>query len=77
MEKGESILKNNSFGGKKMTKSEWKINIENLTASVAKKQGNEVTASLFKRYDATSFENLSPTHYSEVFSELDFINADD
>ena len=59
-----------------MTKNDWEINIENLTASVAAKYGNEVVASVFRRYDATCFEDLSPTYYSEVFGDLMLIDED-
>lgn len=59
-----------------MTKHEWRINIENTAASVAAKYGNEVAASVFKRYDATSFEELRPAYYAEVFGDLMLIDED-
>ena len=59
-----------------MTRQEWQINIENTVASVAAKYGNEVVASVFRRYDATCFEDLSPTYYSEVFGSLMLIDED-
>ncbi len=59
-----------------MTKTDWEINIENTAASVAAKYGNEVAASVFKRYGATYFEDLSPIYYSEVFGDLMLIDED-
>lgn len=47
-----------------MTRQDWQINIENTAESVAAKYGNEVAASVFRRYDATCFEDLSPVYYS-------------
>lgn len=46
-----------------MTILDWEINIQNTAASVAAKYGNEVATSVFRRYDATCFEDLSPSHY--------------
>ena len=59
-----------------MTKLDWQINIEATAASVAAKYGNEVAASVFRRYDATFFEDLSPVHYGEVFGDLMLIDED-
>ena len=59
-----------------MTKNDWRINIEALATSVAAKYGNEVAASVFRRYDATCFEDLSPVYYSEVFGDLMLIDED-
>ena len=47
-----------------MTRQDWQINIENTTESVAAKYGNEVAASVFRRYDATCFEDLSPVYHA-------------
>lgn len=59
-----------------MTKTDWEINIENTAASVAAKYGTEVAASVFRRYDATCFEDLNPIYYSEVFGDLMLIDED-
>ena len=59
-----------------MTKLDWEINIENTAASVAEKLGQEVVGSVFARYDATCFEDLSPYHYDEVFGDLAMIDDD-
>lgn len=59
-----------------MTKSDWKINIENTADSVAVKYGSEVVNSVFARYDATCFDDLLPIYYSEVFGDLMQIDSD-
>ena len=59
-----------------MTKTDWEINIENTAASVAAKCGSDVAASVFRRYGATCFENLSPLYYGEVFGDLMLIDED-
>lgn len=59
-----------------MTKKDWWINIENLTASVSAEYGSEVAESVFRRYGATCFENLSPIYYDEVFGYLLLIDSD-
>ena len=59
-----------------MTRTDWQISIESTAASVAAKYGNEVAASVFRRYGATCFEDLSPVYYGEVFGDLMFIDED-
>ena len=59
-----------------MTKKDWRINIENLAASVSAEYGSEVAESVFRRYGATCFEDLSPIYYDEVFSDLMLIDSD-
>ena len=59
-----------------MTKKDWRINIENLAASVSAEYGSEVAESVFKRYGATCFEYLSPFYYDEVFGDLLLIDSD-
>lgn len=59
-----------------MTKKDWRINIENLAASVSAEYGSEVAESVFKRYDASCFEDLSPLYYDEVFGDLLLIDSD-
>ena len=59
-----------------MTKNDWRINIETLAASVAEKYGNEVEESAFTPYDATNFDNLSPSHYWDVFGNLQQMDED-
>ena len=60
-----------------MTNLNWEINIQNAAESVAAKYGNEVAASVFRRYNATCFEDLSPVYYSEVFGNLMLIDEDE
>ena len=59
-----------------MTRQDWQINIEAVAASVAAKYGSEVAELVFRRYDATCFENLSSIYYGEVFSDLMQIDED-
>ena len=59
-----------------MTKKDWRINIENLAASVSAEYGSEVAASIFKRFGANCFEDLSPIYYDEVFADLLLIDSD-
>ncbi len=59
-----------------MTRIDWETNIQNTSKSVAAKCGNEVVVSVFRRYDATCFEDLCPIYYSEVFSDLMLIDED-
>lgn len=62
-----------------MTKSErrnWLINIENSAATVESYLGSEVVKSVFERFGAHSIQDLNPSNYSEVFSELYAIEAD-
>ena len=59
-----------------MTKMDWQINIENLAARVAETYGSAVAASVFARYDATDFEDLSPAYYDQVFGDLMLIDED-
>lgn len=59
-----------------MTKLDWQINIEDLTARVAATYGSEVAASVFARYDATCFDDLSPDYFGQVFGDLMLIDSD-
>ena len=59
-----------------MTRQDWRINIENTAASVATKYGNAVAESIFRRYDATSIEDLSSAYYADVFGDLMIIDED-
>lgn len=60
-----------------MTKIDWETNINNLADSVMEKYGVEATKTLFARYGATCFDDLSPTYYSEVFGDLMLMDEDD
>ena len=71
-----SFQQNQLFRRCDMTILDWEINIQNTAASVAAKYGNEVAASVFRRYDATCFEDLNPAYYAEVFGDLMLIDED-
>ena len=59
-----------------MIRQDWRINIENLAVSVSAEYGSEVAESVFSRYGATCFEDLSPIYYDEVFGDLLLIDSD-
>lgn len=51
----------------------WKINIENAASRVAAEYGSSIVDSVFARYDAHGFHDLSSSYYSEVFADLDMM----
>lgn len=59
-----------------MTKLDWEINIENLAESVAEAYGKETVKGIFARFDATCFDDLSPSYYADIFGELMLMYAD-
>ena len=62
-----------------MTKSEkrmWLTNIENAANSVAAEYGSSTVKSVFARYDAHGFYDLSSCYYGEVFTDLEMIAND-
>ena len=59
-----------------MTKFDWEINIEDLAARVASNYGNDVTESVFARFGASCFEELNPSDYEAVFSDLMLMDSD-
>lgn len=54
----------------------WRINIENTAADVCEMYGSEVAQSVFHRYDATGFDDLSSCYYAEVFGDLELMAND-
>lgn len=48
----------------------WKINIENVASAVAAEYGSSAVNSVFARYNAHGFHDLSSCYFSEVFSDL-------
>ena len=60
----------------KMTRQDWQINIENLAERVAEIYGVKVVTSVFARYDATCFDDLSPVYYTQVFGDLMQMESD-
>lgn len=59
-----------------LDKQDWMISIQNDAEEVAEHLGNETVQFILGKYGATSIEDLSPSHYDEVFDELDFIAND-
>ena len=54
-----------------MTNQDWLISIENSARALCDMdRADEVAFILRERGDAESIEELSPSHYSEVFDEL-------
>lgn len=54
----------------------WRTNIENFADTVSKIYEPKVAASVFQRYGAISFDNLSPSYYWKVFGDLELIAND-
>lgn len=62
-----------------MTHSEkemWEINIENAANAVAAEYGSSTVKSVFARYDALGFYDLSSCYYIEVFADLEMMASD-
>lgn len=59
-----------------MTKIDWQINIENMAERVAEKYGSRVAESVFAKYNATRFNDLSTVYYADVFGDLMLIDSD-
>ena len=62
-----------------MTKTEranWLDNIYSTADAVTKQASRETVLSVLKRYGAASIEDLNPSDYLEVFSDLYAIEAD-
>lgn len=57
-------------------KEMWRINIENAVDEVCGTYDADVAKSVFQRYDATNFDDLSPCYYTEVFGDLELIAND-
>lgn len=57
-------------------KEMWRINIENNTDQICSIYGANVVDGLFARYDATCFDDLSPSYYEEVFGDLELMIND-
>jgi hypothetical protein len=54
----------------------WRINIENDADQVCSIYGAATVDSVFQRYDATCFDNLSTSYYEEVFGDLELMIND-
>ncbi len=55
---------------------DWIINIKNAAATVVSLVGREVVEHVFRKYGASSVDDLNPVFYSEIFNELDFLAHD-
>lgn len=51
----------------------WEINIENAASRVAAEYGLSAVNSVFARYDAHGFHDLSSCYFSEVFADLEMM----
>ena len=54
----------------------WCVNIENDADQVCSIYGVAAADSVFQRYDATNFDDLSPSYYEEVFGDLELMIND-
>ena len=54
----------------------WEINIENAASRVAAEYGSSAVNSVFARYDAHGFHDLSSCYFSEVFADLEMMAND-
>ncbi|MCI6221846.1 MAG: hypothetical protein MR631_00100 [Selenomonadales bacterium] len=54
----------------------WRINIENDADQVCSIYGEAAGDGVFQRYDATCFDDLSPSYYEEVFGDLELMIND-
>lgn len=54
----------------------WRINIESDADQVCSIYGATTVDGVFQRYDATCFDNLSPSYYEEVFGDLELMIND-
>ena len=54
----------------------WRINIENDADQACSIYGAAAVDSVFQRYDATCFDDLSPSYYEEVFGDLELMIYD-
>lgn len=56
--------------------TDWLDNIYSVAGVVSKQTGWETVQSVLHRYGATSIEDLNPSNYPEVFSDLYAVEAD-
>lgn len=54
----------------------WRINIENDADQVCSIYGAAAVDGVFQRYGATYFDDLNPSHYEEVFGDLELMIND-
>lgn len=71
-----SKITKNSEAGDYMKSREiqmWAINIENAACAVADEYGLSMVDSVFERYGAHGFYDLSPCYFSELFADLEML----
>lgn len=54
----------------------WRVNIENDADQVCSIYGAATIDGVFQCYDATCFDDLSPSYYEEVFGDLELMIND-
>lgn len=54
----------------------WEISIKNAASRVAAEYGLSAVNSVFARYDAHGFHDLSSCYFSEVFADLEMMAND-
>lgn len=54
----------------------WEINIDDAASRVAAEYDSSAVSSVFVRYDAHGFHDLSSCYYSEVFADLEMMTND-
>lgn len=54
----------------------WRINIENAASKVAAEFGSSAVNSVFARYNAHGFHDLSSCYFGEVFADLEMMTND-
>ena len=57
-------------------KDNWLCNLENTAGIVGEQIGWEIVSFVLQRYNVTCIEQLNPSDYQNVFSELYAIEAD-
>lgn len=75
----EQTKTGNEIGGETVTHSDkemWRINIENDADKACSIYGADTVSGVFARYDSTSFDDLSPSYYEEVFGDLELMIND-
>ncbi len=60
----------------KNERENWIMNIESCANNIASEVGYETVAFVLNKYGADSIEELDPSEYQDVFSELYAIEAD-
>ena len=59
-----------------MSRNDWFTNIENEADIASERLDSVAVDFVFSKYGATNIEDLSESHFSEVFSELYLMSQD-